>query len=154
MARIMLVLGIAGTLAANAYSGSAHGAAGITLAMWPGVAFVGSAEAALSMVRRSAGSDMTTTAAAVAEPVSITAMTAASRPAIVTAWPHPAMSAIERPSVAADCPSRPAAKGAKGNRRAAAIVARNPKISGAELGRRLGLSERSGRRLLAELAAA
>jgi hypothetical protein len=40
---------------------------------------------------------------------------------------------------------RPAAKG----RRVAAIVRANPDINGAELGRRLGVSERQGRRILA-----
>lgn len=48
----MLALGMLATLTANAHSGAAHGIAGMALAMWPGIAFVGSTEAALSMVRR------------------------------------------------------------------------------------------------------
>jgi hypothetical protein len=52
MARLMLALGVLATLTANAYSGSAHGIAGMALAMWPGVAFIGSTETALAMSRR------------------------------------------------------------------------------------------------------
>jgi len=51
----MLALGVRATLTANAYSGSAHGIAGMALAMWPGIALIGSTETALSMVRRIAG---------------------------------------------------------------------------------------------------
>jgi hypothetical protein len=49
--RLMLAAGVAATLGANAYSGTGHGVAGMALAMWPGVAFVGSTEVALSMTR-------------------------------------------------------------------------------------------------------
>jgi hypothetical protein len=58
--------------------------------------------------------------------------------------------AIERPGHP-DTAKR--TKPAKTTARAVAIVARTPDISGAELGRKLGLSERSGRRLLAQMAA-
>jgi hypothetical protein len=40
----MLTLGVVATLLANADFGSTHGAAGIIMSAWPGVAFVGSAE--------------------------------------------------------------------------------------------------------------
>jgi len=53
-ARVMLASGVLATLAANADYGSAHGPAGILMSMWPGLAFIGSAETALSIVRRSA----------------------------------------------------------------------------------------------------
>jgi hypothetical protein len=49
---------------------------------------------------------------------------------------------------------RSPAKRTKGSRRTAAILKSNPDISGAELGRRLGVSERQGRRLLAQVASA
>jgi hypothetical protein len=53
-ARVMLALGVLATLGANAYSGSTHGLAGMALAMWPGIAFIGSTETALGMTRRAA----------------------------------------------------------------------------------------------------
>ena len=48
----MLVLGVTATLAANADYGAAHGVTGELLSGWPAIAFVGSVEIALSMVRR------------------------------------------------------------------------------------------------------
>jgi hypothetical protein len=52
LARVMLVLGVTATLAANADYGAAHGVTGELLSGWPAIAFVGSVEIALSMVRR------------------------------------------------------------------------------------------------------
>jgi len=52
--KLMLAAGVAATLAANAYSGTGHGIAGMVLAMWPGIAFVGSTEVGLSMTRKAA----------------------------------------------------------------------------------------------------
>jgi hypothetical protein len=49
--KLMLGLGVLATLAANAYSGTGHGMAGMALAMWPGIAFVGSTEVGLSITR-------------------------------------------------------------------------------------------------------
>lgn len=54
VAQAMLTAGVLATLSANAYSGMAHGAPGIVLAMWPGIAFIGSTEVALRMVRQTA----------------------------------------------------------------------------------------------------
>ena len=48
----MLALGVLATLAANADFGSSHSAAGVIISAWPGIAFVGSAEVALGMVRK------------------------------------------------------------------------------------------------------
>jgi hypothetical protein len=146
-ARVMLALGVLATLTANAYSGAGHGVAGMALAMWPGVAFVGSAETALSMVRRSARTDTAS------QPVTADALAlpseSVSRPAIGVAWPRPALAAADQPEVR---PSGRSRKPGKPNRRAATIVARQPDISGSELGRKLGVSERTGRRLLAQVA--
>lgn len=91
-------------------------------------------------------------------PVKVQDMTAASRPSLSLAWPRPQTTV----SVAAIDPAKPrpakrtpnAAKPASRDRKAAAIVAKEPDISGAELGRRPRVSERTGRRLLAELSAA
>ena len=52
LARVMLVLGVTATLAANADYGAAHGPTGELLSGWPAIAFVGSVEIALGMVRR------------------------------------------------------------------------------------------------------
>jgi hypothetical protein len=54
LARTGLVLAVTATLAANVASGAAHGWPGALLAGWPAVAFVVSAETAISMSRRHA----------------------------------------------------------------------------------------------------
>ena len=51
LGRVLLGLGVAATLAANAAAGASHGPAGIAVSMWPAVAFIGSAEAFLMLVR-------------------------------------------------------------------------------------------------------
>jgi hypothetical protein len=56
LTRAGLVLAVAATLAANVASGAAHGWPGALLAGWPAVAFVMSAETAISMSRRSPAS--------------------------------------------------------------------------------------------------
>jgi hypothetical protein len=52
LARVMLGLSVAATLAANIAYGARFGIAGALLSGWPAVAFIGSAEMALGMVRR------------------------------------------------------------------------------------------------------
>jgi hypothetical protein len=131
MAWSMLALGVAATLAANADFGAAHGATGIVLSAWPAIAFAGSVEVAFGMVRKSA---------AVTETASVPVMDTASVAAVI-------------PDIEPDVTRTPGrtAKPAKA-RRAAAIVRANPDMSGAELGRKLGVSERQGRRILAQVA--
>jgi Protein of unknown function (DUF2637) len=51
LARVLLGLGVAATLTANAAAGASHGVAGVAVSMWPAVAFIGSAEAFLTLVR-------------------------------------------------------------------------------------------------------
>jgi hypothetical protein len=53
LARVMLGLGVAATLAANVAYGAPYGLAGELLSGWPAIAFVGSVEMVLGMVRRS-----------------------------------------------------------------------------------------------------
>jgi hypothetical protein len=85
IAQAMLALGVLATLTANAYSGSAHGIPGMALAMWPGIAFIGSTETALAMTRRAA---RTADAPAVLDaPAAIETVTAAIRPSLSLAWP-------------------------------------------------------------------
>jgi Protein of unknown function (DUF2637) len=51
LARIMLALGVAATLGANAISGDGHGPIGVGVAVLPAAAFIGSVETFLAMVR-------------------------------------------------------------------------------------------------------
>ncbi len=53
LARCMLTLGVLATLGANIGYGAPYGLSGELLSGWPAVAFVGSVEMVLSMVRRS-----------------------------------------------------------------------------------------------------
>lgn len=131
MAQGMLTLGVLATLAANAYSGLGHGIAGMVLACWPAVAFIGSTEVALGMARGA------TKAVSDADPVP--AIETANVAAIESATPRPP----KRTAKAAKLVSR--------GRKAAAIVAKQPGISGAELAAKLGVSERTGRRILTGL---
>jgi len=52
LARVMLVLGVTATLAANVAYGASFGLAGELLSGWPAVALVGSVEMVLSTIRR------------------------------------------------------------------------------------------------------
>jgi hypothetical protein len=51
LARLMLGLGVSATVGANIAYGVAFGALGALISAWPTVAFIGSAEMALSMIR-------------------------------------------------------------------------------------------------------
>jgi hypothetical protein len=55
LARTMLGLAVAATLAANVGYGLPYGLAGALLSGWPAVAFIGCAEMAIGMVRRTRG---------------------------------------------------------------------------------------------------
>jgi Protein of unknown function (DUF2637) len=99
VAQAMLALGVLATLTANAYSGSSHGIPGMALAMWPGIAFIGSTETALSIVRKAAKT--------VNQPVSvpgIETLTASVRPSLTLAWPRPQALSATGASVTKDAP--------------------------------------------------
>ena len=53
LARVLLALGIAATLAANVLHGIGHGLVGAVIAAWPATAFVGVSELALWLIRAS-----------------------------------------------------------------------------------------------------
>jgi Protein of unknown function (DUF2637) len=53
LARWLLVLGIAATLAANVAHGLGHGPVGAAVAVWPAVALVGSYELLMTVIRSS-----------------------------------------------------------------------------------------------------
>lgn len=126
LARAGLVLSVAATLGANVASGLGHGWQGALLAGWPAAGFVLSAETAISMSRR--------------------------RPARHTAGadaPRPATPAQRHPTTTRKRPER--VTDADTEARALAELARQPGLSGAELGRLLGASPRTGQRLLSRL---
>lgn len=52
LARVMLGLGVAATVAANVAYGAAHDLADATISAWPAIAFIGSAELLISSIRR------------------------------------------------------------------------------------------------------
>jgi Protein of unknown function (DUF2637) len=52
LARFMLALGVAATVAANVAYGSGFGALGAVISAWPAVAFIGAVEMVMGMVRR------------------------------------------------------------------------------------------------------
>jgi hypothetical protein len=79
LARVMLALSVAATLAANVAYGVRFGITGALLSGWPAVAFVGSAEMAIGMVRRvrrAAPSAVTDTVPADAENAALVALRA------------------------------------------------------------------------------
>jgi Protein of unknown function (DUF2637) len=141
MARPMLALGVLATLAANADFGATHGAAGIVLSAWPAVAFIGSAEVTFGMVRK-----VVRAADVLAADTDTEAVIVSDAEADAETDPVPDIHpGAERTRGRTSKPAKPSAK-------AAAIVRRQPDIKGAELGRKLGVSERQGRRLLAQVA--
>ena len=126
LARTGLVLAVAATLAANVASGLPHGWPGALLAGWPAVAFVVSAETAISMSRRRAASGH---------------RPAGERPAATaTMRPRPTQMATRRPAVA--------------DTEAAvlATLANDRSITNAELAKAVGVSTRTARRYRTRLA--
>lgn len=71
LARIMLALGVAATLGANAISGAGHGPVGIGVAVLPAAAFIGSVEVLLAMIRGRVQPVPETTREAVADVASV-----------------------------------------------------------------------------------
>src|SRR6266699_2713984 len=68
LARCMLTLGVLATLGANIGYGAPYGVSGELLSGWPAVAFVGSVEMVLSMVRRARTAPVTEAEIPVPEP--------------------------------------------------------------------------------------
>lgn len=119
LARVLLALGIAATLAANLLHGAGHGPVGAVIAAWPAVALVGSYEL-LMLVIRSSSAD-------------------------------PRSAVEDSTTLCSYC--RGSAENAEVDLldSATQLLAESPRVSGAELGRRLGVSERHGRRVRARL---
>jgi hypothetical protein len=123
LARTGLVLAVVATLAANVASGAAHGWPGALLAGWPAVAFVVSAETAISMSRR--------------RPATGQQRPGGDRPP-----------ATVRPRPPAKRPTATQTEAA-----ALAALATNPAMTAGELSAAIGVSERTARRVRARLAA-
>jgi MFS family permease len=67
LARLMLWLGIGATIGANLAYGAGYGLAGALISAWPAVAFIGSVELVMQLVRRSRGPRAATSVPAVPE---------------------------------------------------------------------------------------
>jgi len=125
LARSGLVLSVGATVACNVGYGLAHGLPGALLSGWPAIAFILSAETAISMSRRSVSA-------------------AQSQPG------RPAVSEPDRPAQPAARRKSPARRGrspAVTEAQAVAILAGQPDITGGALARELGVSPRTGQRL-------
>ena len=141
LARVMLGLAVVATLAANVANGARFGPAGALLSGWPAVAFIGSAEMALGMVRRArqaAPTDATAAEAGPPTPSAAVASTSGQRPGSDRPRTRPAG-------------GQPKRSGPDTEAAALAAIAARPGLSGADLGREVGVSERTGRRLLDRL---
>ena len=145
LARFMLGLAVTATLTANVGYGLPYGMAGALLSGWPAVAFIGCAEMAIGMVRKVTGQRR-----GQPDPGDRPAPTAT---AAANGWP---------PGEPVDGRMRPRAAARRGHGRrsradteaaALAVLSGQPGISGTELGRAVGVSERTGRRLMAQLSA-
>jgi len=66
LARFMLWLGISATIGANVAYGAGYGLLGALISAWPAVAFIGTVEIAMQLVRRSRGPHAATSVPAVA----------------------------------------------------------------------------------------
>ncbi len=130
LARAMLALGVGATVAANVAYGLASGPLGAVISAWPAVAFIGSAEMAIGVVRRSRSA----TAPCATAPAKSTTTKRASR---------------ATPS--APRQRQPRRAGPDMEASALAVLARQPGVTGADLGRQLGTTPRTGQRLLARL---
>lgn len=127
LARTGLALAVLATLAANVASGLPHGWPGALLAGWPAVAFVVSAETAISMSRRRAHGGQRAD----------TARVATNRPAKRSPTPGKRGQRSQADTEAA----------------ALAALATDPAMTAKELSAAIGVSERTARRVRARLAA-
>ena len=149
-------LGLAASVAANVGHVAGHAITARGTAAIPPLAASAALAVGLGVLKRVVNSKSETVSTATAEAVAIEDMSAVGHAAISMAWPRPeaqpaltAAPVTERPATRT---SRRTVKPGKPAAKAADIVRKSPDISGAELGRKLGMSERSGKRLLARVA--
>ncbi|MBO0822354.1 MAG: DUF2637 domain-containing protein [Actinobacteria bacterium] len=123
LSQLGLVLSVGATLGANIASGLGHGWIGALLSGWPAIGFVLSAETAISMSRRRGR-----------------------QRSVAPTGTTPARATARRNTA-----TRTRISDAATRERAMAELARQPGLSGAELGRLLGASPRTGQRLMTSL---
>lgn len=129
LARALLTLGVAATLAANLLHGAGNGIVGAVIAAWPAVALVGSYELLMEVIRTGGPSADAYQAHDVPLLGGRMAGDGQTSPGMVN----------DRPDIEADT--------ADPYTSAVRLLAERPDLSGAELGRRLQVSTRHGRRL-------
>jgi hypothetical protein len=128
LSRVGLALSVAATLAANLDYGLSYGLTGALISAWPALAFLLTAELAIGMLRQSRSATVTAKDAT-GQRDSRATRSAPRQKAATAAGPDIEASAL-------------------------AVLARQPGVSGADLGRAIGASPRTGQRLLARLATA
>ena len=149
-------LGLAVSVAANVGHVGGHDFASRLTAAVPPLAASAALAVGLGVLKRVVASKSAKTEPDV-QPAAIETLTAATRPSLTLAWPRPSSAGGVAEPVTERTPDRTITRTPKRTpktAKAAAILKRQPDISGAELGRKLGISERQGRRVLAELSAA
>lgn len=161
LARVMLGAAVAATLAANVANGARYGAAGALLSGWPAVAFTGCAEMAFGMVRSGRRDTPSDAGTAELAPPAIPAP----QPGTGYGQPDMADAVTGQPGTAGAASQRVTARRTRDRQprherrtqadieaEALAVLSRQPGISGAALGRTVGVSGRTGQRLAARLA--
>lgn len=158
---LVTVLGLAASVAANVGHVAGHSITARATAAIPPLAASAALAVGLGVLKRVVAANALATATAVAEAPTvggIETVTTTGRPPLSLAWPRVTdnqdwaavvQSVAEPASTPAVKRTARSASPASRDRKAAAIVAGTPDISGAELGRKLGVSERTGRRMLA-----
>jgi Protein of unknown function (DUF2637) len=145
LARAMLAAGVSATLAANAAYGAPHGIPGELLSGWPAVAFVGSVELVLGMIRRTR-TPGTAPAPQDAPRTSAAPVTAPAGAPALPARPHPDAPAPVRPTR-----TRPTVTGADAEREFAAELAAGLVPSQRAIRARLHVGQDRARQLHAHL---
>ena len=147
LARWLLACGIGATLAANVAAGVRFGLVGAVVAAWPALALVGSYELLMMIIRSGA--------APAPGRLEVTAEVA---PVALSGAPDDEFPAVADDATVSGQPDIPAATARQKRRTQAdieaevlAVLSRQPGISGAELGRSVGVSGRTGQRLLTRL---
>ncbi len=157
LARAMLALGVAATVAANVAYGLPFGVVGSLVSAWPAIAFVGSVEMAIRFVgdtRRAATEPATDPASSSDTAAGKTSDTASDKTA------GSATNSADTASDARSAPKappqrqRPAARTQSGGDKVRAILKRNPGLAKDVVAKRAGVSERTVERVMGEISKA
>lgn len=148
LARGMLVLAVGATLACNVAYGLPHGWPGALLSGWPAVAFIGSAEVAISMSRRT--QVIAQAEAAESETVSEVTTEPVVAPVAARSPQRPRRRHASKSRRGGSLPQRKAARAAM-EAEAVAILGAEPGIGSTDLARRLDVSVSTAQRLKREI---